>query len=214
MLAPFENLGERVDDRRDQFAYARGALYISRLVQIFVIDQTQEFGMLTIVIPNEVRELRDGFDRRDAIQIERFLGFRERAECMFQDSREELLLAAEIVVEHSLVRFGAACNLVDPRPEQAASRELLRGGEQDAASRALWISFDFWLIVHGGFVIDKTHSPDYVITSVPIGSMPWIRRAKVIGIYRSTVNRKRFNYVHITVPFAIGIGGEVSEIRP
>src|SRR5471032_2716359 len=188
MLTPFENFRERGDYRRYQLSNPRGALYIAGFMQIFIIDEPQEFGMLTIIIPDEVRQLRDGFDGRNPIEVQRLFSVGECSECMFEHSREQLLLAAEIIVEHSLVGFGTACNLVNTRAEQAARSKFLCGGEQDATACTLGISFDFWL-VHGGFVIDK---PRYRAASrVPVssGSMRWIGYANVIGGYRPAVNQ-------------------------
>src|SRR5471030_235015 len=136
MLAAFENLRERGDHWRYQLANPRGALYIAGFMQIFVIDEPQEFGMLTIIIPDEVRQLRDGFHGRNAVEIQRLFSVRERSECMFEHRRKQLLLAAEIIVEHSLVGFGAACNLVHTCTKQAPRSKFLCGGKQDSAACA------------------------------------------------------------------------------
>ena len=128
-------------------------------MQILVIDETQQFGMITVIIPDEMRELRDGLDGRNAIEIQRLSASLSAANACSSTAVNKLLLAAEIVIEHSLVGFGAASDLVDARAEQPTSRKLLRGGEQNAAACALRISFDFWL-VHGGFVFDEPRYPD------------------------------------------------------
>ncbi|WP_375507536.1 hypothetical protein [uncultured Caballeronia sp.] len=131
---------------------------------------------------------------------------------MFQDGGEQLLLAAEIVVEHSLIRFGAAGYLVHTRPEQASRRELLGGGKQDSAARALRISFDFWL-VHGGFMIDKPRFESSVMHSCVLKKHAMDRLRQRDWEYRPAVNLKRFDYVHIVGPLAIGIDWEQLEIR-
>jgi len=53
-------------------------------MQILVVHETQQLGMVTVVIPNEMRETRDGLDRRHAVQFERSFGFIERAERVLQ----------------------------------------------------------------------------------------------------------------------------------
>ncbi|CAM2160913.1 hypothetical protein PT2222_90130 [Paraburkholderia tropica] len=148
-LAAREDRTERGDDRRHHLVNARGLLHVARLVQVLVIHEPQEFGMIAVVIPDEMREPRDGLDRCEPGQVERALGFVQRAERVFEHRSEQLLLASEVVVEHALVGFRASRNLVDAGAKQAAAREFFRRGEQDAAARAFRISFDFRLI-HGG----------------------------------------------------------------
>ena len=109
----------------------------------------QELGIVAIVIPHEMREPRDCLDRRETREIERTFGFVECAESVFEHSREQLLLAAEVVVEHALIGFRATRDLIDACAEQAAIGEFFRRGKQNAAACAFRISFDFWLI-HGG----------------------------------------------------------------
>src|ERR1700730_9628282 len=125
MLTTLENLRERGDHRRNQLANARGTLYVASFVQILVIDETQEFGMLTIVIPDEMRQLRHGLHWCNAIQIERLFGLGERGKCVLQHGREQLFLAAEVVIQHSLVGFGTTGYLVDTRAKQAARSKFL-----------------------------------------------------------------------------------------
>src|SRR5690349_17094163 len=68
---------------------------------------------------------------------------------MFENRREQLLLAAEVVIEHALVRFGAPGDLIDTGAEQATTSKFLSRRQQNPAPGALGITFDFQL-VHGG----------------------------------------------------------------
>jgi hypothetical protein len=78
---------------------------------------------------------------------------------VFEHSGEQLLLAAEVVIEHALVGLGATRDLVDARAEQPSSRELFGRRHQDATACTFRISFDFWLI-HGGVLLCEPRDPD------------------------------------------------------
>jgi hypothetical protein len=53
-----------------------------------------------------MREPRDGLDRRDACEIERALGFRERAERVFENSSAAASRMRRRVPSGSLLIFG------------------------------------------------------------------------------------------------------------
>ena len=57
-----------------------------------------------------------------------------------QDGDEQLLLAAEVVVDHPLGRAGALGDLVDARAGVAVLGELARGDVEDLRARALGVA--------------------------------------------------------------------------
>lgn len=100
LLPALENGLERFDDRRDEFADAIGFLDVFRRMQIFVIDEAQQFRMVAVVIPDEMRETRHGVDRRDAVEVQkRAFRIDERGQRVFEHGGKELLLAIEVVIE-------------------------------------------------------------------------------------------------------------------
>ncbi len=74
--------------------------------------------MVAVVVPDEMREPRDGLDGRDAVQVQCAFGFGERAERVLEDRGEKLLLATEVVIEHAFICLRTAGNLVDACAEQ------------------------------------------------------------------------------------------------
>src|ERR1700754_2113222 len=146
-----------------------------------------------------MRETRDRFDRRDACEVERALGFGERAKCVFQYSGKELLLATEVVIEHAFVGFRAAGNLIDACAEQSTIRELLGRREQNTATGAFRISFDFRLI-HGGNVLREPRIPDHTasfMAGLPGRSGMAALRGLVGGKHRPAVIRKALRLWHM-----------------
>ena len=57
-----------------------------------------------------------------------------------QDLAEEVVLVAEVVVEHPLVDAGAAGDAVDARARQALGGELVEGGGEDPLAGALRVA--------------------------------------------------------------------------
>jgi hypothetical protein len=111
-----------------------------------------------------MRKARHRFHGRYAVQIQRAFGLVECAERVLEYRREKLFLAAEVVIEHALVRLCAPRDLIDARSEEPSICELLRGRQQDTATRAFRISFDFWL-VHGLKMLREPRYPGRCRTS-------------------------------------------------
>src|SRR5512134_2246152 len=96
--------------------------------------------MLEVVAPGELDQPRDRLDRRRVEEAQRLLCGADAGVRMLQHREEEALLVAEVVVEHPLVRAGPARDAVDSRAPEPEARELLRGGVEDAAARALGVA--------------------------------------------------------------------------
>ena len=112
----------------------------------FAIEVRAPFGHFAQHDRGDRRPVGDetGERRHDAIELarggnvrrrERLEGGRDAGEGLPQQRAVELALAAEVVVDHRLVDTGAAGDAVDTGAAEAALRELLFGGGENAIRR-------------------------------------------------------------------------------
>jgi hypothetical protein len=88
------------------------------------VQQPDEHRMVAVVVEAAARVLADVVP----VAAQHWHGGGDPLEFLRQHDREQLFLAAEVVVDPLLVHPGAARDALDPRPGQAALGELLHGG--------------------------------------------------------------------------------------
>src|SRR5579864_1489060 len=93
--------------------------------------------MVEVVLPDEFDHLREAVRRVVKIQIELALGLVELRVDRFQHFDEQLLLAAEVVIDHPVVRLRGLRNTLDAPARITLFREDPDSGAQDLRARVL-----------------------------------------------------------------------------
>jgi hypothetical protein len=109
-------------------------------VDVLDADQPDEVRVRLVVVEGEAGELPHGLHRVQVLDVELLLEAADADVGPLQDGDVELLLAAEVVVDHPLGRAGLGGDLVDPRPGVAPVGELAGGHVEDLGLSALGVA--------------------------------------------------------------------------
>ena len=121
------------------------------LVQVLDAQDSDEFGVLDVVVPDEGHHVLQGLQRFLEVQLELAFGFVELLVGMLQHADEQAFLAAEVVVEHAVVGFGLAGNALDPATGITVAGEHLHRRLENACSGLVGLlGSDAGLLVHVG----------------------------------------------------------------
>ena len=112
------------------------------LAAVDVLDRHQpdEGLVVEVVVEGQLGEPAHRHDRVDVVDLQLLLGLADAAVGVLQHGQVELLLAAEVVVDHPLGGAGALGDLVDPGARVARLGEDLGGDGQQLGARALGIA--------------------------------------------------------------------------
>src|ERR1700733_12217298 len=114
----------RGDHRAVQPAEDLGLADVLGPVNVLDRDQPDEIRMRLVMVEGELSELSDRRDRVEVIDVELRLDIAEQRIDPLQGRDEELLLAAEVVVDHPLRGARLGGDLVDPRSGKPVADEL------------------------------------------------------------------------------------------
>ena len=101
-------------------------------VNVLDADQADEVGVLLMVVEGQLGEAADRGDRVQVLDVELLLGLPDHAVRALEDGREQLLLAAEVVLEQAEIRAGCLGDVARAGPVEALRAEHLERGLQDA----------------------------------------------------------------------------------
>src|SRR5690242_12861102 len=107
---------------------------------ILAVQQTNELGMRVVVFPGEANQLLHAFARWRCGELQLLFGPPKLLVRLFQHAAKQLLLAAEVVIQHAIHGPGAAADPLDPRAAEAVTGELFGGGLEDLALHALRVA--------------------------------------------------------------------------
>src|SRR5579875_318755 len=111
-----------LQDRRDQLdrrgveaGEALGAAQVLGPMDVLDAHEADEVRVRLVVVEGELGEAADCGDRVEVLDVDRLLGIADRGVGTLQDLDVELLLAAEVVVDHPLRGAGGGRDLVAAR---------------------------------------------------------------------------------------------------
>ena len=116
---------------------------MARPRHVLGIEQRQEFRVANEVVPGEVDQARDRGGGIEVFQIEASFLDADLLLGAFQHREIELVLLADVIIEHALVGAGLGRDPVDPRPGDAMSGKLLLRSLEDAKPHAFGIALPF-----------------------------------------------------------------------
>ena len=102
------------------------------LMQILTVKQRQKRRVLREIFPGEFDQPPNAVDGIRIQKVEAFLCSPDPGIGIFQDRKEEGVLAAEVVVEHPLVGSRPFGDPVDASPAQTVAGKLIGGRGQNA----------------------------------------------------------------------------------
>jgi len=106
------------------------------LAQVFSVEQRQEFRIAEEVIPGEVDQPLDRLGRIEMFEVEPALLGADFFVGAFEHLEIEVLLVADVIIQHALVGAGAGRDPVDPRAGNAVRGEFLLRGLENADPHA------------------------------------------------------------------------------
>lgn len=109
-------------------------------VQIFRAEQAEEFRMLEKITPGEECQFADAFLRAAVADMQRAFGGADADIGFLEHSEVELLLVAEIMIEHALVGAGALGDRIDASPAHAVFGKFPGCGIKDSSACPLRIA--------------------------------------------------------------------------
>ena len=113
------------------------------LREVFGVEQRQKFRIAEEVIPGEVDQPLDRLGRIEMLEIEPALLGTDLLIGAFEHREVEIVLVADVVIQHALVGAGIGRDAVDPRAGQAMGGEFLLGGLENADPHPLGIALPF-----------------------------------------------------------------------
>src|SRR5258706_12338789 len=120
-----------------------GALQMPRPRQIFGVQQRQKFGIADEIIPGEGDQPFDRACRVEMLQIKPALLDADLLIGAFEHREIEIVLLADVIIQHPLVGAGLARDAVDARTGQAMGGEFLLGRLENAQPHALGVALPF-----------------------------------------------------------------------
>jgi hypothetical protein len=109
-------------------------------VQVLAVEQRDELRVLQVVVPGERDQLANRLDRVDLVEVQPLLGFADVGVGALEHREEQVVLAAEVVVDEALVQARALGDAVHARAGQAAGGELVARRREDGELRAVGIA--------------------------------------------------------------------------
>src|SRR3984893_11366917 len=135
---------DHLDERRMHRFDLGGALEMPRPRQIFGVQQRQKFGIADEIIPGEGDQPFDRAWRVEMLKIEPTLLDADLLIGAFEHREIEIVLLADVVIQHALVGAGLRRNPVDAGAGEAMGGEFLLGGRENAKPHALGVALPFW----------------------------------------------------------------------
>ena len=111
--------------------------------QVLGVEQRQKFRIAQEVIPGEIDQALDRLGRIEMFEIEPALLGADLLVGAFEHLEIEVVLLADVVVQHALVGAGLGRDPVDARAGQAMRGEFLLGGLENADPHALGVALPF-----------------------------------------------------------------------
>ena len=108
--------------------------------EVLGVEQREKFRIAQKIVPGEVDQPPDRFERIEMLEIQRSFLCADLFIGAFEDGKLELVLLANLVIQHTLVGAGLGRDPVDPRTGKAMGCELLLGSLENAMSHALWVA--------------------------------------------------------------------------
>ena len=109
-------------------------------MQVLGIEQRDRVRIGNVVIPNEIDQSRQPFFGIDIGQFERLAGAADGLVDLFQNGLEQLVLIAEIMIEHAFVDAGAPGDLIDAGIAEALGRKLLGRRSKNSLARRIRVA--------------------------------------------------------------------------
>jgi hypothetical protein len=131
---------EHVQGRVGEPGQDRGRRDVLRAVDVLDADQPDEVRVRLVVVEGERGEAPDGLARLEVVDVELLLQRTDPGVGTLQDRDVQLLLAAEVVVDHPLRRARLRGDLVHPGARVAAVGELAGGDVEDLRTRPLGVA--------------------------------------------------------------------------
>ncbi len=116
---------------------------MARLRQIFGVQQRQKFRIANKIIPGEVDQPLDRPGRIEMFQIKPALLDADFFIGAFEHRQIEIVLLADVIIQHALVGAGFGRDAVDARAGKAVGGKFLLRGLEDAKPHALGIALPF-----------------------------------------------------------------------
>lgn len=152
-FAAAENLGDALDDRAVDALHQFAAGDVLALVDVLDADDAHEIHVPVVVVEAELHQLLHRLGRRQRAQPQGALDTADVAVELLQHGLVELLLAAEVVIDHPLRGMRALGDGVHPRTREALGDELVDGGAEDVLAGFLGIVLAS-LAARSGFLHD------------------------------------------------------------
>jgi hypothetical protein len=124
--------GEPVADLRSQ--------QVLGVVDVLDSDQADEVLMLLVMVEGQLRQLPQGVDRLEVLDVELLLQRADTAVRPLKDGQVQALLATEVVVDHPLGGAGLGRDLVDPGSGKTLVGEFACGHVDDLCLGSFGIS--------------------------------------------------------------------------
>ena len=105
-------------------------------LQVLAVEQRGELRVREIVVPREPHQAANAFARLQRVELQVAFALADHPVGLFQHREEQVVLVAEVVVDHAHVDPGVGGDALDPRALRAVPGELGRGHLQDALARA------------------------------------------------------------------------------
>ncbi|MNH17265.1 hypothetical protein D3C79_769320 [compost metagenome] len=129
--ATLQRAAQRLQHQAAHLADGRGFLHVLAVVDVFGADHAHEIDVAVVVVEGELGQALDGLLGRQRLQVQAVLGLADVAVQLDQALDVQLLLAAEVVVDHALGGGRALGDGIHPRARQALLDELVDGGLED-----------------------------------------------------------------------------------
>jgi len=110
------------------------------VVHVLVGHEPDELGVLVVVVEGQFGQCPQGLRRGQMLQIELLFDVANFAVSLLQHGHIQLLLAAEVVIEHPLRRASECRYVVDSCPGVADPSELRGRHLQDLGAGALGVA--------------------------------------------------------------------------
>ena len=128
---------------------------MARLRQILGVQQRQEFRVAEEIVPGETDQPLDRFRRIEMFQIEPALLDADFLIGAFEHREIEVVLVADVIIEHALVGAGLGRDPVDARAGETMGGKFLLRGLENAKPHALGIA----LPLQNSFCLGQNRDP-------------------------------------------------------
>jgi hypothetical protein len=179
--AAFQHAVQHGDGRAVQVDQPGHLGHVLGLLGVLDPDELDERRVGLVVVEGDLGQAADRGDRVQVVDVDGALGQADLRVRAFQHRQVELLLAAEVVVDHPFRGAGPVGDLVDPGAAVAAEGELVGGHVEQLRAGALGVALP---LHHGGRRHLHRHR---LILRVRRhrSSLPWCRAALDSGHHHS-----------------------------